>query len=50
MSKLANTRIQEFLDSFKATTAMKKGTASVSGQNLQDTLLTHHVNTKSKMQ
>ena len=49
VSKLANTRIREFLDSFKATTAMKKGTTSVSGQNLQDTLLTHHVNIKSKM-
>ena len=49
VSKLANTRIQEFLDSFKATTAIKKGTASVSGQNLRDTLLTHYVNTKNKM-
>lgn len=48
VSKLTNTRIQEFLDSFKASTAMKKGTASVSGQNLRDTLLTHHVNSKSK--
>ena len=34
VSKLANTRIQEFLDSFKATTAIKKGAASVSGHNL----------------
>lgn len=49
VSKLTNTRIQEFLDSFKATTAIKKGTASVCGQNLRDTLLFHHVNLKSKM-
>lgn len=48
VSKLTNTRIQEFLDSFKATAAIKKGTASVSGQNLRDTLLTQHVNLKSK--
>ena len=48
VSKLTNTRIQEFLDSYKATSAIKKGTASVSGQNLRDTLLTHHVNLKSK--
>ena len=48
VSKLTNTRIQEFLDSFKASTAMKKGAASVSGQNLRDTLLTQHVNSKSK--
>jgi len=47
ISKITNTRIQEFLDSFKATAAIKKGTASVSGQNLRDTLLTHHVNLKS---
>ena len=48
VSKLTNTRIQEFLSSFKSTTAMKKGTASVSGQNLRDTLLTQHVNSKSR--
>ena len=48
VSKLTNTRIQEFLDSYKATSAIKKGTASVPGQNLRDGLLTHHVNLKSK--
>jgi len=48
ISKLTNTRIQEFLDSFKAAAAIKKGTASVSGQNLRDSLLTHHINLKTK--
>jgi len=48
LSKLTNTRIQEFLDCHKATSAIKKGTASVSRQNLRDTLLTQHVNSKSK--
>ena len=48
VAKLMNTRILEFLSSFKATTAMNKGTASVSGQNLRDTLLTQHINTESK--
>ena len=48
ISKLANTRIQEFLDCVKATTAIKKGTASVSGQNLRDTLLTHQLIQKAK--
>lgn len=46
--KLTNTRIQEFLDSHKVTNAMKQGTASISGQNLRDFLLTQHVNLKSK--
>jgi len=32
VSKLTNTRIQEFLDLYKATSAIKKGMASVSGQ------------------
>ena len=44
VSKLCNTRMQEFLDSFKHVTARKQGTASVSGQNLRDKLLTHHIN------
>lgn len=48
VSKLCNTRIQEFLDSFKHATARNQGTASVSGQNLRDKLLTHHINLKSK--
>jgi len=48
VSKVTNTRMQEFLDSFKATATMKKGTASLSGQNLRDTLLTQHVNLKTK--
>ena len=48
VSKLTNTHIQEFLDSYKAISAIKKGMAFVSGQNLRDGLLTHHVNLKSK--
>ena len=48
VSKLSNTRIQEFLDSHKATSAIKECTASVSGQNLWDTFFTQHVNSKSK--
>jgi len=46
-TKLCNTRIQEFLDSFKHAMARKQGEASVSGQNLRDKLLTHHTNLKS---
>ena len=46
VSKICNTRIQEFLDTFKQATARKQGIASVSGQNLRDKLLTHHVNLK----
>jgi len=47
ITKLCNTQIQEFLDYFKHTAASKQGDASVSGQNLCDKLLTHHVNLKT---
>ena len=47
---LCHTRVQEFLDSFKQSTASKQGSATLSGLNLQDTLLSHHVNVKSKLQ
>ena len=45
--KLSHTRIQEFLDSYKQSAAAKKGTATLSGLNLRDSLLGHHVNLKS---
>ena len=40
--KLSNTRIEEFIDSFKQTAAAHKGMASLAGQNLRDSLLSHH--------
>ena len=46
--KLSNTRIEEFIDSFKQNAAAHKGMASLAGQNLRDSLLSHHVNLKSK--
>ena len=46
--KLCHTRIQEFLDSFKQQSAAHKGLATLAGQNLRDSLLSHHVNLKSK--
>ena len=45
--KLSHTRIQEFLDSYKQSVASKKGAATLSGLNLRDSLLGHHVNLKS---
>jgi len=46
--KLCHTRVQKFLDSFKQQSAAHKGLATFAGQNLQDSLLSHHVNLKSK--
>ena len=46
--KLCHTRIQEYLDSFKHKGAANKGSATLAGQNLRDSLLTHHINLKSK--
>ena len=46
--KLCNTRLQEFIDSFKTVLAAKKGSAAISGQNLRDTLLSQHVHLKTK--
>ena len=34
--KLSNTRINEFIDSFKQRTAASKGMATLAGQNLRD--------------
>ena len=42
--KLGHTRIQEFVDSYKQSTASKKGSATLKGQNLRDSLLSQHVN------
>ena len=45
--KLSNTRINKFINSFKQTTAAHKGMATLAGQNLRDSLLSHHVNLKT---
>ena len=47
IQKMCNTRIQEFIESFKIISAAQKGTAAIGGQNLRDTLLTHHINLKT---
>ena len=44
--KLSNTRINEFIDSFKQRTAASKGMATLAGQNLRDSL-SHHINLKT---
>ncbi|MCG8626959.1 MAG: hypothetical protein MJE68_33785 [Proteobacteria bacterium] len=44
--KLCNTRLAEFVDSFKQIEASKVGSATLSGLNLRDTLLHDHVNLK----
>ena len=46
--KISNTRINEFLDTSRQKSASDKGKATLSGQNLRDTLLSQHVNLKSK--
>ena len=45
--KLNNTRIEEVIDSFKQTVAALKE-PSLAGQNMRDSLLSHHINLKSK--
>ena len=45
--KLCNTRINEFLDSQRQMLAATKGKATLSGQNLRDSLLSQHINLKS---
>ncbi|XP_019855757.1 PREDICTED: uncharacterized protein LOC109584445 [Amphimedon queenslandica] len=50
VTKLTNTRIQEFLSSLKQKTASKKGHASTTGQNLRDQLLTQHLQLQSRVQ
>ena len=47
--KLCHTRVQEFLDSFKQQNAAHKGSATLAGQNLRDSLLSHHVTLKSTL-
>ena len=48
VQKLWYTRIQEFLDSFKQQCVAHKRFAMLTGQNLRDSLLSHHVNLKRK--
>ena len=43
------TRIEEFLSSHHQITVAKQGNASTPGQNLRDTLLSQHINLKSKI-
>ena len=45
--KLCNTRLNEFLDSQRQMMVANKGKATLSGQNLRDSLLSQHVNLKS---
>lgn len=47
--KLYNTRLGEFMDSYRQSQVAKQGSATLAGQNLRDTLLTHHVNIKNVM-
>ena len=47
VQKLSNTRVNKFIDSFKQSTAAHKGMGTLAGQNLRDSLLSHHVNLKS---
>ena len=44
--KICNTRLNEFIDAQKQLSLKKSGKASLSGQNLRDTLLTPHVQMK----
>lgn len=46
--KICNTRLNEFIDVQKQLSVMKSGKASLSGQNLRDTLLTPRVNMKTR--
>ena len=45
--KITNTRINEFLDTFRQKAAAGKGKATLSGQNLRDALLSQHINLRS---
>lgn len=47
LRKLCNTRLAEFIDCFREVEATKKSSATLSGQNLRDTLLSQHVNLKA---
>ena len=45
--KLCNTRLNEFITTHKLNSARSKGSATLAGQNLRDSLLTHHTNLKT---
>ena len=45
--KLCNTRLAEFIDCYRQKLAAEKRSATLSGQNLRDTLLSQHANLKS---
>ena len=47
--KLCNTRLGEFMDCYRQIQATKSGSASLSGQNLRDTLLSQHINLQSHL-
>ena len=47
--KVCHTRVQEYLDSFKQSVAASKGSGTLAGQNLRDSLLSNHVHLKSKI-
>lgn len=47
--KLCNTRLGEFMDCYRQIQATKSGSASLSGQNLRDTLLSQHINLQSQI-
>ena len=47
--KLCNTRLAEFVDSFKQIEASKVGSTTLSGLNLRDTLLHDHVKLKTQL-
>lgn len=46
--KICNTRLNEFIDVQKQLSVMKSGKASLGGQNLRDTLLTSHLQVKTR--
>ncbi len=48
--KLCNIRIEEFLSSQKQKFAAQKGHASLTGQNLRDSLLAQHANLQCRFQ
>ena len=47
--KVCHTHVQEYLGSFKQREAASKGSATLTGQNIQNSLLSNHVNLKSKI-
>ena len=47
LEKLYNTSLVEFADCYRQTQAAEKGSATLSGQNLRDSLLSQHTNLKS---